>query len=99
MPSSVKRSYYVYILTNAWHTTLYIGVTNNIKRRMQEHTSGAIEGFTKRYHLVELVYIEETNDVRLAIAREKQLKNWRRAWKIDLIRSVNPDFRDLAEEW
>lgn len=97
MSLSVKRSYFVYILTNPWHTTLYIGVTNNIKRRMQEHTSGAIEGFAKRYHLIKLIYIEETNDVRLAIAREKQLKNWRRAWKIDLIRSANPDFRDLSE--
>jgi len=66
---------------------------------MQEHKAGSIDGFAKRYHLIKLVYVEATPDVTIAIAREKQLKNWRRAWKIDLIRSVNPEFRDLSEEW
>lgn len=91
-----KFTYYVYILTNKNNTTFYIGVTNNIVKRLFEHRTGLIEGFTKRYRLKKLVYLEEYNDVNEAIAREKQLKNWHREWKLNLIRRVNPEFNDLS---
>lgn len=93
---SRKFTYYVYILTNKNNTTLYIGVTNNIVKRLFEHRTRLIEGFTKRYRLKKLVYLEEYNDVNEAIAREKQLKNWHREWKLNLIRKVNPEFIDLS---
>lgn len=93
------RTYYVYIVTNKHRTTFYIGVTNNLLRRLSEHQSGIIEGFTKRYYLKYLVYFEETDDVSEAIAREKQLKRWHRPWKLNLIRSVNPSLEDLSEGW
>ena len=82
-------------MTNKNNTTLYIGVTNNIVKRSFEHRAGLIEGFTKKYKLKKLVYIEEYNDIKLAIVREKQLKNWHRDWKINLIRKENPEFKDL----
>lgn len=91
-----KFTYYVYILTNKNNTTLYIGVTNNIVKRLFEHRTGLVEGFTKRYRLKKLVYLEEYNDINEAIAREKQLKNWHREWKLNLIRKVNPEFNDLS---
>ena len=93
-----ERHYYVYIITNTWNTTLYIGVTNNLLRRIQEHKSGANKSFSKRYHLTKLVYYEETGDVRVAIEREKQLKRWHREWKMNLIKQQNPTFRDLSME-
>ena len=83
-------------MTNKNNTTLYIGVTNNIVKRSFEHRAGLIEGFTKKYKLKKLVYIEEYNDIKLAIAREKQLKNWHRDWKLNLIKAVNPKFDDLS---
>lgn len=83
-------------MTNKNNTTFYIGVTNNIIKRSFEHRSGLIEGFTKKYKLKKLVYIEEHNDIKLAIAREKQLKNWHRDWKINLIKSANPNLDDLS---
>ncbi len=91
--------YFVYIITNSYDTTLYIGMTNNLERRMLEHKQGKIEGFSKRYHLTKLVYYEETDDVGAAIEREKQLKNWHRDWKMNLIKESNPKFEDLAAEW
>lgn len=91
-----KFTYFVYILTNKNNTTFYIGVTNNIVKRLFEHRTGLVEGFTKKYKLKKLVYLEEYTDVREAIAREKQLKNWHREWKLNLIRKVNPEFNDLA---
>ena len=93
-----QRRYYVYILTNACATVFYTGMTNDLERRIEEHKEEVVEGFTKRYNVHRLVYYEEYTDVHDAIAREKQLKRWRRAWKIDLIRSVNPNFCDLAFE-
>jgi len=75
--------------------TLYIGVTSNLKRRVFEHKNDLVEGFTKQYKVHDLVYYEETNDVIAAIAREKELKHWERKWKIDLIESINPDWKDL----
>ena len=91
--------YCVYILSNKTDTTVYIGVTNDLMRRLQEHRNDLIEGFTKRYHIHKLVYYEVFQDVREAIAREKQLKGWRRARKNELIESVNPTWQDLAGDW
>ena len=91
-----KYRYYVYILTNAYNTVFYIGVTNNIVKRLFEHKTGLVEGFTKKYRVKKLVYLEEYNDINEAIRREKQLKNWHRTWKINLIKKVNPKFNDLS---
>ena len=82
-----------------WNTTLYIGVTNDLGRRMYEHKQGLVEGFSKKYNLRKLLYFEETDDVQAAIEREKQLKKWRRDKKIVLIKKVNPQFEDLSTEW
>ena len=90
--------YYVYILASDNNRTLYIGVTNDIVRRMSEHKSGAVEGFTKRYHVQKLVYLEFTKDVYAAISREKQLKGWRREKKVALINEQNPFWKDLSAE-
>ncbi len=87
--------YAVYILTNA-SRTLYIGVTNDLARRMAEHRSLLFPGFARTYRLTQLVYFEMTTDVRSAITREKQLKGWTRARKIGLIEADNPDWLDLA---
>lgn len=92
------RQYCVYILTNKKYGTLYVGVTNNLIRRVHEHKNDLSPGFTKRYQLHLLVHYEQTADVRSAIAREKQLKNWRRQWKIDLIHKSNPAWKDLYPE-
>jgi putative endonuclease len=78
--------------------TLYIGVTNDLRRRIYEHKNELIEGFTKKYSIKNLVYYEQTNDVREAILREKRLKKWNRGWKIKLIEELNPDWKDLSEE-
>jgi putative endonuclease len=92
------NEYFVYIVTNKANKVLYIGVTNNLERRMYEHRNKMIDGFTKRYNLTKLVYFEETSDVRSAIEREKQLKNWHRDWKIKLIDNFNPEWKDLSVE-
>jgi len=91
-----KFTYYVYILTNVYNSVFYIGVTNNIVKRLFEHRTGLVDGFTKKYKLKKLIYLEEFNDIKEAIAREKQLKNWRRLWKINLIKKVNPELKDLS---
>ena len=90
--------YYVYIMTNR-SGTLYIGVTNDIYRRVLEHRTGAKLGFTSRYQMTRLLYVETTNDVNAAIAREKQLKGWTRKRKIELARSLNPHWTDLSKGW
>jgi len=92
------RQYYVYLMTNR-SKTLYLGVTNDLLRRVYEHKQKLIEGFTKKYNITRLVYFEETSDARSAIAREKQIKGWLRQKKITLIERVNPDWKDLAEDW
>jgi putative endonuclease len=92
------NDYYVYILASKEHGTLYIGVTNNLVRRVYEHKEGLVDGFTKRYKVHNLVYYELTDSIEDAIAREKQLKKWNRAWKIELIESMNPRWRDLYHE-
>jgi putative endonuclease len=91
--------YYVYILANRKSGTLYVGVTNNLARRLYEHVNGLTKGFTKKYDVHCLVYFELTSDVTSAIAREKQLKNWKREWKIALIEKENPDWNDLSKEF
>jgi len=94
-----ERQYYVYILTNKSNEVLYIiGVTNDLVRRVFEHKSKLVDGFTKKYNLTKLVYYEVAENVESAIKREKQLKNWHRDWKINLITRFNPEWRDLSEE-
>ena len=93
------RQYYVYILTNKSNNVLYIGVTNDLIRRILEHKNKLVEGFTKKYNLRKLVYYETTNDIESAINREKQLKNWHRDWKINLIDQFNPDWKDLSDDF
>lgn len=97
--SKSSNQYYVYILTNKGHTVLYIGVTNNLERRIFEHKKKLIEGFTKKYNLIKLVYYESTEDIYSALEIEKQLKNWHRDWKVNLINSFNPDWKDLSENF
>ena len=92
------KQYYVYILTNKSNRVLYIGVTNNLIRRILEHKKKEIKGFTQKYNCTKLVYYEATESVDGAIEREKQLKNWHRQWKINLITENNPDWEDLAEK-
>jgi len=92
------REYYVYILASRRNGTLYVGVTNDLTRRAFEHREGAGAIFTKRYGVALLVYYESYRDVWEAIAREKTLKKWRRAWKLKLIESNNPQWRDLYED-
>ena len=91
--------YYLYILTNKSNNVLYIGVTNDLIRRIFEHKNKLVEGFTKKYNLRKLVYYEATNDIEGAINREKQLKNWHRDWKINLIDQFNPDWKDLSDDF
>ena len=90
--------YYVYIM-NSPTGTLYTGVTNDLMRRVYEHKHKVVEGFTKTYNVTRLAYFEETADAHSAIAREKEIKGWRRSKKIDLIKSMNPTWSDLAEDW
>jgi len=89
------KNCYVYILASQKHGTLYIGVTSDFSKRMCEHRENIVEGFTKKYEVHKLVYFEHTEDITLAIYREKQLKNWHRDWKINLIESKNPEWVDL----
>jgi putative endonuclease len=94
MPS---RSFYVYFLASRKHGTLYLGVTNNLVRRVYEHKTKAVPGFTKRYNVDRLIWFEIYDDALTAIAREKELKKWRRDWKVRLIEESNPNWVDLYE--
>ncbi len=89
------RQGFVYILTNKYNTTFYIGVTNNLYRRIHEHKSSLIDSFSKKYNLTKLIYFEEFPSIKEAIKREKQLKNWHRNWKINLVKKDNPTYNDL----
>ena len=95
---SASRQYYVYILANRIGGTLYIGVTNDLVRRVHEHGMKLAEGFTKKHRVARLVYFEVFDDVENAIVREKRLKKWNRAWKIQIIEENNPDWNDLYQE-
>ena len=92
----MSKDYYVYVLTNENNNVMYIGITNDLKRRVYEHKSNSIEGFTKKYHVHKLVYYEITTDVNSAIAREKQLKKWKRAKKNALVETLNPKWKVLT---
>jgi putative endonuclease len=93
----MERSYFVYIMSSL-SRTLYTGVTNDLERRVAEHKDGRPGSFTLRYNVKRLVYFEQSDDIRDAIAREKAIKRMLRAQKIDLIESMNPDWRDLSQE-
>jgi putative endonuclease len=90
------KQYCVYITTNINNSTLYIGVTGNLPKRIFEHKNKLVDGFTKTYNVDKLIYFEQTEDVQSALRREKQLKNWHRDWKINLINSLNPKWEDLT---
>jgi len=92
------KRYYVYIMSNVART-IYVGVTNDLERRVYQHKHKLIEGFTSKYNLTNLVYYAETNDIREAIAREKQIKGWLRAKKVALIEEINPFWDDLSSAW
>jgi len=93
----MRRTYYVYLLSNLGHSVFYVGITNDLLRRVWEHREKQIEGFTKRYNICKLLYFEETDDINSAIEREKQLKDYRREKKFALIDSINPKWEDLFE--
>ncbi|NMW17857.1 MAG: GIY-YIG nuclease family protein [Chlorobiaceae bacterium] len=95
---SRDKPYCVYILTNRTNKVMYVGMTNDLQRRVREHKSRLIEGFTKKYNVDKLVYFEETDDVLSAIAREKEIKKWRREKKDMLVVTINPDWNELGEE-
>ena len=95
----MMKDYYVYILTNWTDKVMYIGVTNDLVRRLYEHKHELIEGFTQRYHIHKLVYYEQTSDVLVALEREKQLKRWSRSKKNALVETINPNWRDLSLDW
>ena len=91
------KTYYVYILASKRNGTLYIGVTNNLQRRVYEHKQNLIKGFTNKYSVHHLVYYESTSDIKAALQREKQIKKWERGWKMELIEKDNPSWQDLYE--
>ena len=88
---------YVYFMTNRTNSVLYIGVTSDLHKRVFEHKNHVHEGFTDKYNCTKMVYFEECNDIKAAIAREKQLKNWHRKWKDRLVNEFNKDWNDLSE--
>ena len=88
---------YVYIMTNKTNSALYIGVTSDLTKRVAQHKNHEYEGFTDKYNCTKLVYFEECNDIKAAITREKQLKNWHRDWKQNLVKQMNPEWKDLSE--
>ncbi|HMN49983.1 MAG TPA: GIY-YIG nuclease family protein [Ignavibacteriaceae bacterium] len=95
----MNRNYYIYILTNWDNTVMYIGVTNNLKRRLFEHKIKLIDGFSKKYNCNKLVYFELFFDINEAIRREKEIKKWRREKKNNLVESMNPEWKDLSDQF
>jgi putative endonuclease len=94
----MSRSYFVYILTNRPRGVLYVGVTNNLARRISEHRAKIVQGFASEHGLIMLVHVEEYLSILEARTREHALKRWRRAWKFELIEKNNPDWRDLSDD-
>ena len=92
----MDAAFFVYILASKRNGTLYVGVTNDLARRLSEHKAKLVPGFTRKYDVDQLVYFEASNSILEARAREHSLKRWRRAWKVALIEKLNPDWRDLA---
>ena len=95
----MDNQYYVYIMTNWRNTVLYTGMTNNLERRVYEHKNKVSDGFSNKYNTDKLVYFDYTNDVNIAIEKEKQIKGWTRKRKAELISKNNPNWLDLSEEW
>ena len=95
----MNKTYYVYLITNRNNKVLYIGVTNNLERRLYEHKNKLIKGFTEKYNVNKLVYFEHTNDIEFAITREKEIKKWRREKKNILVESTNKKWEDLSKKW
>lgn len=93
------KYYYLYILASKKNGVLYIGVTNNLLRRVFEHKNKLVNGFTEKYFVGKLVYFEQTDSIEAAIIREKQMKKWKRQWKIELIEKFNPEWKDLYYEY
>ena len=93
-----RMDYCVYLLASRPHGTLYVGVTNDLVRRVYEHREGLADGFTKQYDVKTLVWFESTGSIEAAISREKQIKNWKREWKLALVQTANPQWRDLYPE-
>lgn len=92
------RTYYVYIMTNQNNKVLYIGVTNNLQRRVYEHKNGLFEGYTKKYNCKKLIWYNQTGDINSAIREEKRMKKWKREFKENVINEMNPEWNDLFEE-
>ncbi len=92
------KEYYVYIITNRYNNVLYVGVTNNLERRIYEHKNKLIEGFSKKYKLGKLVYFEIFHEINDALAAEKKIKGWLRSKKVELIESINPEWQDLSRD-
>ena len=93
-----KSLYFVYMLTNKNNNVFYTGVTSNLVKRVFEHKTKAVDGFSKRYNLTKLVYYEVSDNIENAIKKEKQIKNWHREWKINKIKETNPEFKDLYND-
>ncbi|MBI3578444.1 MAG: GIY-YIG nuclease family protein [Ignavibacteriales bacterium] len=94
-----EHRYFVYLLTNWNNKVMYVGVTNNLERRIYEHKNKTVQGFTEKYNVSKLVCFEETSDVTSAISREKEIKKWRREKKDALVIAVNPEWKDLSDGW
>lgn len=92
----MKNKYFVYVITNLQRTTFYVGITNDLSKRIYVHKMGWLEGFSKKYKLKYLIYFEELDGAEEALKREKQLKNWHRDWKINLIKKVNPELKEIS---
>lgn len=95
----MSKKYYTYILTHERNHVFYVGVTNNIERRISEHKLATFGTHVGHYNIKKLVYFEEHADIRIAIRREKTIKKWKRQWKINLIESINPNWKDLSNDW
>ncbi|MBU2473020.1 MAG: GIY-YIG nuclease family protein [Patescibacteria group bacterium] len=94
----VPNNYFVYVLASKKNGTLYIGITDDLIKRVYEHKNNLVDSFTKKYNVHQLVYYETTNDIQSAIIREKQLKKWNRKWKLELIEKENPEWEDLYDD-
>lgn len=94
----MDKQFYVYILANQRNGTLYVGVTSDLVKRVWQHKSNVVKGFTQKYGVHQLVYYEQHGNSYSAIQREKRLKEWKRQWKLDLIEGMNPDWKDLYDE-
>ena len=95
----MNKTYYVYLITNWNNQVMYIGVTNNLERRLYQHKNKLIKGFSEKYNINKLVYFEQTNDIESAITREKEIKKWRREKKNSLVESTNKQWEDLSKQW